>query len=111
MGDIPVDQLEVEAWAVQDTGLAPAPPRFRRLPGALRHHRGSGPAWPPRVRLRLADGHLEIPEVGRWPLTEVRATLVGDGPPLTFALAVPDGTRLLATAATGDARRLLAALT
>jgi len=110
VGGVPDDDLTVDAWVVHDTGLAPAPPRFRRLPGALRHHRGSGPGWPNTVRLRLVGWDLVVPEVGSWPVAEVHATVVSEGPPLTFALALPEGAQLLATAATADAHRLVAAL-
>ncbi|MFP5256206.1 MAG: hypothetical protein ACLGI8_10195 [Acidimicrobiia bacterium] len=93
--------LVVRAWLVRDTGLAPAPPRHRRLPGALRQHRGEGPSWPVEVELRLEAGHLEVPGVGRWPTGEVEAAVVQAGPPVVVSLAVP-GTRQL-LAAPGDA--------
>lgn len=93
-GPAPGTGLEVRAWVVRDTGLAPAPARHRRLPGALRHHRGEGPAWPAEVVLRLDDGHLEVTGVGRWPLAEVEVAVVQAGPPVVVSLAVP-GTRQL----------------
>ena len=86
---------------VQDTGLAPAPPRHRRLPGALRHHRGEGPSWPAEVVLRVEGDHLEIAGVGRWPLADVAAEVVQTGPPVVLSLAVPGARQLLA--APGDA--------
>ena len=81
-GPAPADErhLVVRAWAIRDTGLAPAPPRHRRLPGALRHHRGEGPTWPAEVELRVAGGHLEVEDVGRWPLDEIDATVDPGGP-------------------------------
>ena len=93
--------VEVRAWVVQDTGLAPAPPRHRRLPGALRHHRGEGPSWPAEVVLRVEGDHLEIAGVGRWPLADVAAEVVQTGPPVVLSLAVPGARQLLA--APGDA--------
>ena len=84
----------VRAWVVRDTGLAPAPPRHRRLPGALRHHQGEGPAWPAEVVLRIEGDHLDVAGVGRWPLHEVTAAVVQAGPPVVVSLAVP-GTRQL----------------
>lgn len=110
MTDVPASELVVEVWSVRDTGLAPAPPRFRRLPGALRHHQGSGPPWPDRATLRLVGDRLEVPGVGAWSVGEVRAALVHRGPPLRFSLAVPGSTQLLATAATESGARLLDAL-
>lgn len=95
---------------MSDSGLAPAPTRFRRLPGGLRHHQGHGAAWPGRVELRLVGDRLEVPGVGAWPLAEVAASIVHAGPPLSFVLTVPGSSQLLAMAATSEGRRLLSAL-
>jgi len=107
-GPVPGTGLQVRAWVVRDTGLAPAPPRHRRLPGALRHHRGEGPAWPAEVVLRLEADHLEVPGVGRWPLAEVEVAVVTSGPPVVVSLAVP-GTRQLLGAPHDEATAALLA--
>lgn len=106
----------VRAWQVHDTGLVAAPSRFRRLPGAVRHHRGAGPAWPPDLELEVADGQLRVAagdgaEVGRWPVGEVSARPVAAGPPVHFVVEVPGGgAHLLAAAADDATAALLAAL-
>jgi hypothetical protein len=97
----------VRAWVVQDTGLAPAPPRHRRLPGALRHHQGEGPVWPAEVLLRIDGEHLEVGGLGRWPLTEVSAEVVQTGPPVVFSLAVPGARQLLAAPSDASTASLL----
>ncbi len=101
------DEVAVRAWTVQDTGLAPAPPRHRRLPGALRHHRGEGPAWPAELVLRLVHDHLEVDGVGRWPIGEVTAELVQAGPPTVLSLTVPGSRQLLAAPADAATASLL----
>jgi hypothetical protein len=92
----------VEAWRVHDTGLVVAPSRFRRLPGAVRHHQGQGDPWPVTVRLVVQGDELVVTalelEVGRWPVAEVSARVVADGPPVSFVLDVPGGSHLLAAA-------------
>jgi hypothetical protein len=97
-------------WRVRDSGLVPAPPRFRRLGGLTRHHRGDGDPWPDQVELVVIDDELEVPGVGRWPLDEVGADVLADGPPLTFVVRVPGSAQLLAAPAGPDADTVLAAL-
>jgi hypothetical protein len=103
----------VRAWLVADSGLVPAPGRFRRLAGRVRHHAGQGPAWPREVELEQGDGRLRVTAldgalVGDWSDGEVAARLLAAGPPVTFVLEVPDGAQLLA-AATGPATDALLA--
>ncbi len=107
--------LKIEAWQVEDTGLVTVPGRFRRLRGAVRHHRGDGDVWPARVALTLDAGDLLVtgPDgepVGVWPEADVCAVKVGDGPPVTFILEVPGTRQLLATAANKQATMFLATL-
>lgn len=92
------DPIRLACWLVQDTGLLPAPARFRRLGGAARHHRGEGDAWPPRVDLAVDGDELAVEGVGRWPLAEVDVQRVTPGPPPTFVVRVPGAAQLLATA-------------
>ena len=101
---------EVHAWRVHDTGLVAAPGPFRRLPGAVRHHAGRGRQWPDQVTLRVSDGHLHAEEIGSWALGVVSVRLVGDGPPISFVVQVPEGSHLLAAPADAGTRALLAAL-
>jgi hypothetical protein len=103
--------LRVGCWVVRDTGLRPAPGPFRRLPGAVRHHRGSGPAWPDRLTVELTDEVLSVEGVGSWARAEVAARRMADGPPVMFVLQVPGDSQLLATAAGPLADALLGALT
>lgn len=105
------DEVEVRAWRVQDTGLAPAPGRFRRLPGRLRHHTAPGAAWPDAVTLRLTSRELVVEGLGSWPRSDVRSAVLHDGPPLTFVLEVPGGSHLLAAPADAATRALLQGLT
>jgi hypothetical protein len=104
----------VQAWRVHDTGLVAVPSRFRRLGGQVRHLQGHGDAWPDAVTLALREGvvHVSGPagEVGRWPQAEVNVTVVSAGPPVSFVLAVPDATQLLAAAAGPATDALLAVL-
>jgi hypothetical protein len=106
--------IEVSAWRVHDTGLVAVPSRFRRLGGLVRHHRGSGPAWPRDVTLALEDDALVVRgadgEVGRWPRHLVRARRVAPGPPVHFTLEVPGGAHLLAAAAGPAVDQLIGAL-
>jgi hypothetical protein len=95
--------VRVACWLVQDTGLLPAPARFRRLGGAARHHRGEGEVWPSQVVLEARGAELHVDGVGRWPLDEVELRRVAPGPPPTFVVRVPGAAQLLATA---DARGL-----
>lgn len=108
-GSVPAgaDVVVVRAWVVQDTGLAPAPPRHRRLPGALRHHQGQGPSWPTEVELRIEGDHLEVPGVGRWTLAEVQAAVVQTGPPVVLSLVVPGTRQLLGAPGDGTTATLL----
>lgn len=104
------DHLEVTAWSVTDSGLVAMPGPFRRLPGVVRHHQGRGEAWPASVLLAVEGSDLVVADVGRWPLSEVRARRVSDGPPVTFVLEVPGASNLLGAAADPATHRLLAAL-
>jgi hypothetical protein len=90
--------VRLTCWLVQDTGLLPAPTRFRRLGGAARHHRGQGDPWPARVELAVDGDELVVDGVGRWPLAEVELQRVTPGPPPTFVARVPGTAQLLATA-------------
>jgi hypothetical protein len=108
--DPPLPELQVSAWRVRDTGLAPAPGRHRRLPGALRHHQGVGDAWPDHVTLLVRDGELVVGGVGRWPLSAVAVQPLSAGPPMTFVVEVPGSSHLLAAPADETTAALLAAL-
>jgi hypothetical protein len=103
--------VRIEAWRVHDTGLVTAPGPFRRLAGAVRHHRGQGAPWPDRVTLELIGEELTVEGVGSWPLAEVSVQVVGQGPPVTFVVRLPDATHLLAAPADGATAALLEALT
>lgn len=130
--------LRLACWRVRDTGLAPAPPRFRRLGGVTRHHGGEGEAWPANVVLVLTGGELVVRAtdtagggdagsddgsddiggdagvggtVGRWPVGEVEAQQVSAGPPVTFVIRVPGSSQLLAASAGPEVGALLEALT
>ncbi len=96
-------EVRVEVWRVHDTGLVAAPSRFRRLGGLVRHHQGQGKAWPDAVTLVLGDGELRASAagaaIGVWPVSDVTAARVADGPPVSFVLEVPGGSHLLAAAA------------
>ena len=109
-----MDGLRVEAWRVHDTGLVAVPSRFRRLGGLVRHHQGSGPAWPDAVTFELAGDELRVTApsggVGTWPVADLRASRVADGPPVSFVLDVPGGAHLLAAPAGPATEALLAAL-
>lgn len=102
--------MRIEAWRVHDTGLLTAPGRFRRLAGAVRHHRGRGEPWPDRVTLELADDVLTVAGVGAWPAAEVGVQLVAQGPPVTFVVQLPDASHLLAAAADAATTALLEAM-
>ena len=106
--------MAVEAWRVHDTGLVAVPSRFRRLGGLVRHHRGSGAAWPREVTLAVEGDALVVTggggEVGRWPLADVRAGRTAAGPPVQFTVEVPGAAHLLAAAAGPDVDALLDAL-
>ena len=110
--------MTVRAWRVHDTGLVAVPGRFRRLPGQVRHHRGTGPAWPDQVDLDVAAG-ADGPElvvrtptgsdVGRWPLSAVAVRQVAAGPPVQFVVEVDGSAHLLAAPADAETAALLAA--
>jgi hypothetical protein len=102
--------LRIACWTVRDTGLLTAPGPFRRLAGAIRHHRGQGPGWPDAVTLEVDDGELRVEGVGGWPLAEVAVQVLQAGPPVTFVLRVPGSAHLLATAAGADADAALATI-
>jgi len=98
---------------VHDTGLVAAPGRFRRLPGAVRHHQGQGDPWPVRVVMTLTEDALRVatPDgdtVGSWPRTDVEVQVVGHGPPVSFVVQLPDAAHLLSAAADDATRALLA---
>jgi hypothetical protein len=109
-----MDGVRVEAWRVHDTGLVAVPSRFRRLGGLVRHHQGAGEAWPDTVTLDVAGGELRVTApsgpVGTWPIGDVRAARVADGPPVSFVLEIPGGSHLLAAPASTDTESLLALL-
>lgn len=103
--------MAVTAWQVHDTGLVAVLPRFRRLPGRVRHLQGRGPAWPREVELDVVDGELVVAGVGAWAIGSVRAAKVADGPPLHFTLDLGnDGAQLLATTPGPAVDALLVAL-
>ena len=107
--------MRIEAWRVHDTGLVAAPGPYRRLPGRVRHHQGQGAAWPDTVVLELTDDELVVTsgaatEVGRWPRSEVSVRPVAAGPPVSFVIAVPGGSHLLAAPADATTAALVAAL-
>lgn len=102
--------MRLACWRVRDSGLAPAPARFRRLGGLTRHHRGEGAPWPDQVELVVTEEGLEVPGVGRWPLGEVSAEPVAPGPPVTFVVRVPGSAQLLAAPAGHAVDDLIAAL-
>ena len=106
--------VRVEAWRVHDTGLVAVPSRFRRLGGLVRHLQGHGEPWPDSVTLVLTDGQLQVTAasgpVGGWPVEEVTATRVADGPPVSFVLEVPGATHLFAAAASPATEQLLSGL-
>jgi hypothetical protein len=103
-------ERRLACWRVRDSGLVPAPPRFRRLGGLTRHHRGHGEPWPDQVELVVTEDWLEVPGVGRWPIDEVGADVVAAGPPLTFVVRVPGSSQLLAASVGRDADAVLGAL-
>ena len=104
----------VPAWRVHDTGLVAVPSRFRRLGGLVRHLQGQGDRWPDVVTLAVVLGELRVTStvgpVGAWSLAEVQVERVAGGPPVSFVLAVPEGTHLLAAAAGAATEALLTAL-
>jgi hypothetical protein len=102
--------VQIEAWRVHDTGLVAAPGPFRRLPGAVRHHQGRGPAWPAQLTLELTDDDLVVAGVGSWPRSDVSVRVVSDGPPVSFVVELPDAAHLLAAPAGEATRAFLAAL-
>jgi hypothetical protein len=106
--------VRVAAWRVADTGLVAAPGRFRRLPGIVRHHRGTDPAWPTEVVLELRDGELRVTAgdavVGAWSSAEVELRRLSAGPPVQFVLELPGQAQLLAAAGGPDTEALLTAL-
>ncbi|MGH9085922.1 MAG: hypothetical protein ACRDYW_10750 [Acidimicrobiales bacterium] len=102
--------MRIEAWRVHDTGLVAAPGPFRRLPGAVRHHQGRGPAWPAQVTLELTDDALVVEGVGTWARADVSARVVSEGPPVSFVVELPDAAHLLAAPADEPTRAFLAAL-
>ena len=99
-----MDGVRVEAWRVHDSGLVAVPSRFRRLGGLVRHLQGTGEAWPDAVVLEVDAGDLRVTaasgSIGTWPIRDVHASRVADGPPVSFVLEVPGGAHLLAAAAT-----------
>ncbi|MEX2294302.1 MAG: hypothetical protein WD691_10995 [Acidimicrobiales bacterium] len=103
--------MRIQAWRVHDTGLVAAPGPFRRLAGAVRHHQGRGEPWPAEVSLEIVGDRLIVEGVGAWPVAEVSARVVGQGPPLTFVVRIPDADHLLAAAAGPATAAFLAALT
>lgn len=101
----------VRCWVVRDTGLVPAPGPFRRLAGAVRHHRGRGAAWPGEVELAVTGDDLTVSGVGSWPVSDASVQVLRPGPPVTFVLRLPSGTHLLAAPAGPATDALLAHLT
>ena len=107
--------MRVHAWRVHDTGLVAAPGPYRRLPGRVRHHQGTGDAWPVRVVLELTDAELVVTAadgaaVGRWPRADVTVRPMAPGPPTTFVVDIPGASHLLAAAADASTAALAAAL-
>lgn len=102
--------MRIEAWRVHDSGLVAALGPFRRLSGAVRHHQGRGAVWPDRVTLELIDDELVVEDVGRWPVGEVTVRLVGQGPPVSFVVHLPDTDQLLAAPADAATAAFVAAL-
>ena len=103
--------MVVRAWQAHDTGLVAVLPRFRRLAGRVRHHAGSGPAWPAQVDLAVEGEDLVVVDIGRWALASVSVRVVSEGPPVAFVLDLgEEGTVLLNAAAGPDTSALLAAL-
>jgi hypothetical protein len=101
----------VSAWQAHDTGLVAVLPRFRRLRGAVRHLRGTGPTWPDRVDLEIQAAELVVRDVGSWPLSKVAVRLVSQGPPVAFVLEIEDdGSVLLNAPADAATAALLDAL-
>ena len=107
--------MRVDAWRVHDTGLVAAPGPFRRLPGRVRHHQGTGGAWPVRVVLELTDAELVVRAadgdlVGRWRRADVTIRPMSPGPPATFVVDVLGESHLLAAAADAATAALTTAL-
>lgn len=107
--------MRIEAWQVHDTGLVAAPGSFRRLAGAVRHHRGQGEPWPERVIMELVDDRLVVTTehatvIGEWPVGDVTLRRVTAGPPVTFVVQLPGEARLVAAAAGPDIDAMLAAM-
>ena len=103
--------MRIEAWRVHDTGLVAAPGPFRRLPGSVRHHQGRGVAWPDRVTLEVVDDELVVHGVGSWAISEVSLRVVGQGPPVSFVVHLPDADQLLAAPADATTAAFIAAVT
>jgi hypothetical protein len=108
-------EVRLPAWRVHDTGLVTAPGRFRRLGGAVRHHRGQGEPWPEQVEVVLEAEDLVVRTpagtvVGTWPRAHVRVQRLAAGPPVTFVVEVPEEAHLLAAAAGPDLTALFDAL-
>ena len=109
-----MEDVRLEAWHVHDSGLLVAPGRFRRLPGAVRHHGNDAQQWPATVVIELSAGGLRVQgtdgaTLGEWSADQCSARVVAAGPPATFVLDVPGGDHLLATGAS-DGLDLLVAL-
>ncbi len=103
--------MVVRAWQAHDTGLVAVLPRFRRLAGRVRHHAGTGPAWPAQVDLAVEGDALVVVDVGRWPVASVSVRVVTKGPPVAFVLDLGvDGSVLLNAAAGPETSALLDAL-
>ena len=103
--------MVVRAWQAHDTGLVAVLPRFRRLAGRVRHLRGTGPAWPAEVELDVVRDELVVTDVGRWPVAEVSARLVSNGPPVAFVIDLgSDGSVLLNAPAAPTTTALLETL-
>lgn len=103
--------MVVTAWQAHDTGLVAVLPRFRRLAGRVRHHQGSGPAWPEQVELDATADELVVTDVGHWALATVTVRVVSEGPPVAFVLDLgEEGSVLLNAAATPETQALLATL-
>lgn len=102
--------VRIEAWRVHDTGLVAAPGPFRRLSGAVRHHRGRGEPWPDRVTIELTDAEVIVDPVGSFARAEVVVQVMGQGPPVTFVVRVGDEAHLLAAPAGPATLAVLTAL-